>query len=392
MTIVQLLARTFINALMNVFYIMALLIAYAIMQGSRRMEEQWLGINRQSFLEDMSWTLLVGMVTGLGASLFLVVSGIRFDQSLIYALIPAVMAMLFGRGVMLLPIAAGVAIGIDFIWGRQFFDPASLLAMLGMLYLIRGFLIGWDGSRLSVPVYMKKSPNEPTGAHVIQRVWPVPLMVLLIPHGVTEGISGAVAMPVWWPLFTSPADGVSLMLFPLAVLMGYGDVVSRNLPWERTRSKGLLYGLFGIALTVYAILVMHRPQLAYPAIIGVPALYFLLHWMFGGQGTEEAFSVPRQGIRVLDVLHNSIGEQMGIRAGDILLSLNAQLLNTIPMLDELMQKGPHRLVMKIKRKEKTLQMEHTEVMSIHQLGLILLPRHTGKYLIDGDMYEKALGH
>lgn len=391
MTLVQLLARTFLDALVNVFYITAILIAYTIMQGSRRMEEQWLGMNRQSFLEDMSCTLLAGILVGLAASLFLVLSGVQFDRSILYALIPAVIAMLFGRGVMLLPIAAGLAIGVDFIWGRELFDPASLLAMLGMLYLIRGILIGYDGSRQSVPVYMKKTYNEPTGAHVIQRVWPVPLMVLMIPHNIVQGTGGTVAMPEWWPLFGSAPD-TTLMILPMAVLMGYGDVVSRDLPWERARNKGLLYGLFGFLVTAYAVMIMKKPELAYPAIVGLPALYFLLHWIFGGQGAEEAFSVPHQGIRVLDVLTDSIAERMGIRAGDILLSLNTQLLNTIPMLDELMQEGPHRVVMEVKRKETTLSMEHTEVMSIHDLGLILLPRHTGKFLLDHDMYEKALGH
>lgn len=391
MTLVQLLARTFLSALVNVFYIMAILIAYTILQGSRRMEEQWLGINRQSFTEEMSWTLLAGILVGIIASLFLVMTGVHFTETMIYALIPAVIAMLFGRGVMLLPIAAGAVLGIEYIWGRELLDPASLLAMLGMLYLIRGLLIGWDGSRHSVPVYMKKAPNEPTGAHVIQRVWPVPLMILMLPQGVADG-TGGVSMPAWWPLFNGSMSDVSLTLLPMAVLMGYGDVVSRDLPWERTRNRGLLYGLFGLMVTGYAILVLRKPELAYPAVIGLPVLYFTLHWVFGGQGSEEAFSVPRQGIRVLDVMDDSIGQSMGIRAGDILLSLNTQLLNTIPMLDEMMGKGPHRVVVEVKRKDRTLQMEHTELMSIHQLGLILLPRHTGKFLIDNDMYEKALGH
>jgi hypothetical protein len=391
LTLVQLLARAFLSALVNVFYIMAILIAYTILQGSRRMEQHWLGENRQSFLEEMSWTLLAGIFVGLIASLALILTGIRFEKTMIYAMIPAVLAMLFGRGVMLLPIAAGAVLAVEYIWGRQVLDPASLLAMLGVLYLIRGLLIGWDGSRHSVPVYMKKSANEPTGAHVIQRVWPVPLMIWMIPQGVGEG-AGGVAMPDWWPLFTSPAEGISLMLLPLAVVIGYGDVVSRDLPWERTRSRGLLYGLFGLIVTGYAILVMRNPALANPAIFGLPVLYFLLHWMFGGQGPDEVFSVPRQGIRVLDVRADSVGERMGIQAGDILLSLNAQLLNTIPMLEEMMDKGPRRVVVEVKRRDKTMEMEHTELMSIHDLGLILLPRHTGKFLVDHDTYENALGH
>ena len=391
MTLVQLLARTFLSALVNVFYIMAILIAYTILQGSRRMEEQWLGTNRQTFMEEMSWTLLAGILVGIIASLFLVMTGVHFTETMIYALIPAVIAMLFGRGVMLLPIAAGAVLGIEYVWGREILDPASLLAMLGMLYLIRGLLIGWDGSRHSVPVYMKKAPNEPTGAHVIQRVWPVPLMILMIPQGVMDG-GGGVSLPAWWPLFHAPMEDITLMLLPMTVLTGYGDVVSRDLPWERTRNRGLLYGLFGLLVTAYAILVLRNPELAYPAVIGLPVLYFALHWVFGGQGDEEAFSVPRQGIRVLDVMADSIGERMGIRAGDIILSLNAQLLNTIPMLDEMMGKGPHRVVLEIKRKDRTISVEHTELMSIHQLGLILLPRHTGKFLVDHDMYENALGH
>ena len=391
MTLVQLLARTFLSALVNVFYIMAILIAYTILQGSRRMEEQWLGVNRRSFMEEMSWTLLAGILVGLIASLSLIMTGIHFSETMIYALIPAVIAMLFGRGVMLLPIAAGAVLGVEYLWGREIFDPAALLAMLGMLYLIRGLLIGWDGSRHSVPVYMKKAPNEPTGAHVIQRVWPVPLMILMLPQEAMGG-GASVSMPAWWPLFNGPMEDISLMLLPMAVLTGYGDVVSRDLPWERTRDRGLLYGGFGLMVTAYAILVLKNPELAYPAVIGLPVLYFVLHWVFGGQGSEEAFSVPRQGIRVLDVMDDSIGELMGIRPGDIVLSLNAQLLNTIPMLDEMMGKGPHRVVMEVKRKDRTLSMEHTEVMSIHHLGLILLPRHTGKFLVDNDMYENALGH
>jgi len=391
LTLVQLLARTFLSALVNVFYIMAILIAYTILQGSRRMEEQWLGVNRRSFMEEMSWTLLAGILVGLIASLSLIMTGIHFSETMIYALIPAVIAMLFGRGVMLLPIAAGAVLGVEYLWGREIFDPAALLAMLGMLYLIRGLLIGWDGSRHSVPVYMKKAPNEPTGAHVIQRVWPVPLMILMLPQEAMGG-GASVSMPAWWPLFNGPMEDISLMLLPMAVLTGYGDVVSRDLPWERTRDRGLLYGGFGLMVTAYAILVLKNPELAYPAVIGLPVLYFVLHWVFGGQGSEEAFSVPRQGIRVLDVMDDSIGELMGIRPGDIVLSLNAQLLNTIPMLDEMMGKGPHRVVMEVKRKDRTLSMEHTEVMSIHHLGLILLPRHTGKFLVDNDMYENALGH
>src|SRR5690606_3234408 len=99
--------------------------------------------------------------------------------------------------------AGGIVSLLSLITGWPKIDVSAIIALIGILHLMESVLIMLDGHRDGVPVWMEHSRFKPVGAYLFQKMWPIPLVVLVIPYAGAQlaANGGGVSMPDWWPLF-----------------------------------------------------------------------------------------------------------------------------------------------------------------------------------------------
>jgi hypothetical protein len=136
-------------------------------------------------------------------------------------------------------------------------------------------------------------------------------------------------MPHWWPLIRSGAeqyiDGAfALTIFPIPVILGYGDFSFSRMPHKKVQLTSGASAAYSLVLLALAIGADRYEWLAYAAAVFAPVGHELVI-RFGRRVEmigDALFSLPRRGVRVLDVLAKSQSFEKGVRAGDVILSVN----------------------------------------------------------------------
>ena len=330
--------------------------------------------------------LLYGIITGLFASAIIVLVGIVVDYKAVLVIWPlAIILMLFNLRYVSFAYAGAAVCLSSMLFGWPKVDVSALIAFIGILHLSESLLIYLDGYRDSIPVLMEYKQFKPVGAYIMRKLWPVPLVILVSPeHWMVTGGEG-VGMPEWWPIFQPQAGTTGvLMLFPIVVALAYSDITLIQVPRERTRESGFWMGVYSLTIIIIAIISSRIYWMKYVAIISMPVLHELVVVLSQKIHSREqpAFGAPWRGLRVLEVLPESIGEKMGIRQGDILMSINGKQINSQTKLEDILSDYPTFIWISVKRKGELKELEWRDYQDgISDLGVVFVPRQTGQFFI-----------
>ncbi|NMA95456.1 MAG: PDZ domain-containing protein, partial [Clostridiales bacterium] len=257
MDFIRLLFSTFLQSFTNVFFVFLVLIVYWNLKGGYHLEESWLGFNRYKISNQLLEQILYGMLSGLFASFIIVLLGITIDYKAILMIWPiAVFLMLFNQRYMCFSYAAGIISIISLLFNWPKIDVSAIIALVGILHLMESGLIFFSGHRSSLPVYVEKDRFKPAGAYVMQKMWPIPLVVLVVPDVAQQlSTAGGVDMPQWWPIFQSQGAATGmLIIFPIVAILGYADIAITQTPRGRARQSGLWLGLYSILILLLAVI------------------------------------------------------------------------------------------------------------------------------------------
>ena len=206
---------------------------------------------------------------------------------------------------------------------------ATLMALVAILHLVEAALIFVNGYHGSSPMFFKHKSGKVVGGFALRKFWPMPTIALV---GLVVAGSGAdwqtVAMPDWWPVFRAGMEApeghvLMYMLFPLVVALGYSDFVQTELPKAKARrSAGMLlaYSLVLLALALAAN--------AYPVLSILPVLFaplgheLVILWGQWREQNRQPVFHGEDGVMVLSVYPDSPAENMGLRVGDVIKSVN----------------------------------------------------------------------
>jgi hypothetical protein len=248
---------------------------------------------------------------------------------------------------------------------------------------MESLLIVLDGYKDSLPVWVEHTMFKPVGAYLMQKMWPIPLVVLVIPEASASLASGGgVSMPEWWPLFKPQNVAQVFVLLPIVAILGYGDIAITQLPKERTRESGFWLGVYSLSILIMAVVSSRVYWMKYVASVSAPLFHELLIVLSkrGQMKGKPAFTVPWRGLRVLEVFPESPGEKMGLQRGDILLSMNGKNINSQDMLYEVLSKCTYFIWAEVRRRDKVVTLEYQDYQNaIENLGVIFVPRNTGRY-------------
>ncbi len=388
---VRLLFTAFAYSITNFIYITAVLMAFVNIKRNAGLEEEWLGYSRDCARNMLMGSVLGGMLAGLGASFLITGLGIVVDPDsilLIWGL--AMLFMLATNRGMGFAYAAGIASLSNLIFGWPDTDPASITALAGILYLAEGLLTLADGSSGSVPVVVKHKRFSPTGAFVSSKLWPVPL-VMLVPsvpaHTGSEGIS----MPEWWPLLDGGSSTGAFGMIYLAALLCYQDMAVTATSRQRARDSGLFLCAYSLVVLILAAAADAIYIMKYVAALLTPILYGSVAYIRSRsmETGDPIYAPPWRGLRILAVYPESPGSSMGIRPGDILLSLNGKPINSEEMLKTELSGSPTYIWIDINRNGNKITLDHRDYRNgVGDIGLVFVPRKTGHYFSFGTKGKK----
>jgi hypothetical protein len=392
--------KAFGSLLTDEFFWIIICILILLYKRSDHLETGMLG---KSFplIKKVSGSLLVGAVGGLLGSLMGFFVGISVDdytqtgagslaEGIVYIWIIAILLSMINPRYLCFSYAGGLVAFSSLLIGFPPVNVPGLLSLIGILHLIESFLIWFDGHTYSVPVFLKRKDGGLVGGYIMNRIWPIPLIVFAVLFGDNSGganIAGIVNMPSWWPLLKHSAAGGTreLLYLPVAlpVVLGYGDMAISKCPEERCSSSAKRLAVYSIILILLSVLASKMKAFAYIAALFAPLAHELLI-LYGAKEEEEGkplFADRGIGVSVLYTVKGSPADLMGIEAGDVIVSFNGVTLYDDKQLSSYLAGYPPYIWLDIRKpggSRKTV--EHKDYRTgIGSLGALIIPKNIDRY-------------
>lgn len=310
-------------------------VQYAKMAG---IEKRLYGASRNHPLWSTFASLIFGVGIGSFGSLAMVAIGpIVNDAGILYVWPLAIVLMLVCPRMLCFAYAGGILSLTHLLFGVPKIGVPQLLTIIAVLHMVESILIWIDGYYAAIPGFFRLSDGQHTGGYLLQRFWIVPLsLVWAVPVSGGLEMGSAIQMPEWWPLIRTGVeqyiDGVfALTVFPIPVVLGYGDFSYTRMPHKKVQLTAGLSFVYSLILLVLAVAADRFVGLAYIAALFSPIGHELVVYL--SRHSEDVrnalFSLPRRGVRVLDVLAKSQSFEKGVRAGDVILTVNGVQVSNV---------------------------------------------------------------
>jgi hypothetical protein len=261
-------------------------------------------------------------------------------------------------------------------WPRV--DVAALMALVAVLHMVEALLIRLSGAACPTPMTVAGRHDEAVPGFMLQRLWPVPLVLPLF----TAAAGAPVDVPGWWPLLrpdpavVGAAVPLGWQLLPVVVTMGYSDLAIAAPPAVRVRQSSRLLLLYSAVLLALALAGAHfRPLLWAVALFSAIGHEAMAVWSARAQlAGESCLKRPHRGVGVLDVLPGSPAAAAGLAPGAVILAVEDREVHTRTGLHEALLAAPAymRLMYRNGREICNCRLPRP-VEGLFGLGVILLP-------------------
>ena len=294
------------------------------------MRNAFLGPGASSVVGETLQAVGFGLLGGVIGSYLIVFTGLTFPGSvnaIIYLLLTAVLLMMINPRFLCFAYAGGLLAILHLLTGFPEISVPQLMALVAILHLVESVLIVASGHLNASPAYIRLPRGQVVGGYVLQKFWPLPLVLLAVLPGL-HFAPGAMEMPEWWPLI-KPELGIdpALMLFvmlPVVAGLGYGDMATSRTPREKTRTSAINLAGYSLVLYLLAYLAASQPLYAWAAALFAPFGHELI--VFLSRNAElkgKPLYVPRSdGLLILAVREKSPAWSVGLRTGDLIFEVN----------------------------------------------------------------------
>ncbi len=267
-----------------------------------KMEKMILGSYKEPLYKKAIASTVLGLLGGMVGSIVFMILGTRVNSNdFIYILPLAILLSLIHPRFICFSYAGGIVSLISLLFGYPKINIISVMTIVAVLHLIEAFLIILDGHNGKIPIFMEKD-NEIVGGFNMNRFWPVPFLVFLEGYGV---------MPV-----------------TVIAVLGYGDFALTKHPKDKTKETASMLFIFSAILLILSELSKSYSQLLYVLAIVSPVFHEMIIQM--GRKRERLgkaiFTPSQRGLKLLDTMPYGVGEKMGLKTGDIILSINGNVV------------------------------------------------------------------
>ncbi|KAA0548783.1 PDZ domain-containing protein [Bacillus sp. BGMRC 2118] len=371
--------RFFVHPLFYFFILLSIVMGmYRVKQ-----ERKFFHVRIYDMISETKSMLTQGLLPGLIVSLVTVALGlvVPFGALVLIASIALVLGLTF-KARLLSPayvigltlflslfadhLSTGVATIDTMIEDIAAMNPLTLSSLLALLLLAEGFLIMKDGNRNSSPRLETSKRGRMIGLHVSNRLWLLPVFVLLPGEAVTS-------MFPWWPLISIGQEGYALWLVPFGI--GFFQRTRSGLPSEATHYAGrrvMALGIFMTLLTVGAYWIpLMGLAVALLAIIGRE----LISLQQRIQDDDHLFFSRRdQGLVILGIIPKSPAEKMALKVGELITKVNGNSINSVDEFYYSLQKNAAFVKLEVKDHNGELRLVQRALYDgeHHELGILLV--------------------
>jgi len=311
-------------------------------------EQRVFGVPLSDPLRNTLAALGAGFLGGLLATFLFVFLGISLmDAGIGYLWLLAIALMMVHPRFICFAYAGGILSVTHLLFGWPGLSVPAIMALVAVLHLVESLLILLHGPTGATPVYVRRPDGRVVGGFTMQKFWPMPFIALvafMIGQDMLADLT--LPMPGWWPLIKPqepPPPGMTYVyvLFPVVAALGYGDIaITRDPRTKARRTAGLLFGysvvLMALALAGSAGFGAAGGPGRATGFAGIPAaVWQWLAALFSPLGHELVIYLGRReeekgrpfydaarGAVVLGVIPGTPAAEMGLRRGDVIVSIN----------------------------------------------------------------------
>ncbi|MGE7870526.1 PDZ domain-containing protein [Bacillus paramycoides] len=322
--ILRAVGRFFLHPAVYVFLISSIFVGYLRILRERKdfsfkVYDIWFEL-RTSLFAGVGYGLIVSIITvGLG----LVVSKASIWMILIWTLVFGLTAMYrylsaaytFGIAITFVLLSSKMPISFLQLGEGEEGTIVSLAILLGVMLVVEGLLISKNAVRYSTPKIKKGKRGLRIGLHESNRLWLVPVFILIPGDAVTNVIS-------WWPVVSIGSTTYSLFLVPF--LIGFRKKIRSYEPTEALLFTGRrVYGLAGIVLVLgIASYWWHVLAIIAMGVAMLGRFTISMQEKIADETRPAYFAARNDGLVVLDTIPNTIGAEMNLKPGEVITKVN----------------------------------------------------------------------
>lgn len=345
--------------------------------------------------------IVLGILAGAIGSVILSVLGVTFSENsgIEFIFMISILSLFYKKKYISYAYSAAIlgAIGIALkfisnITGMKLFlniDILSLMTFVGVIYILEGSLIIFDGSRGSIPVFTKKE-DKIVGGFSFNRYWPIPVAILMVFNNSIAGEDSIYSnVASWWPIINNksivPLLATAMIeSIPLYGIMGYSNVTFTQEKKTKSLRCGIAILIYGISVSLVAQLASINILGQIIAIIYTPlAFELIMRYEYRVEKKGEFLYVSDdEGIMVLEVTPNSPAYEVGIKRGDKIIEINGQNIKSEGDIFKAARDSILKVPMKVKNNSGQV-LEYIVQPRNKRLGLLLVP----KIVKREDMFE-----
>ncbi|QWU47687.1 MULTISPECIES: PDZ domain-containing protein [Bacillus] len=322
--ILRAVGRFFLHPAVYVFLISSIFVGYLRILRERKdfsfkVYDIWFEL-RTTLFAGIGYGLIVSIITvGLG----LVVSKASLWAILLWTLLFGLIAMYrylsvaytFGIAIALVLLSSKMPVSFLQLGEGEEGTIVSLAILLGVMLVVEGLLISKNAVRYSTPKINKGKRGLRIGLHESNRLWLVPVFILIPGDAVTGFIS-------WWPVVSIGSTTYSLFLVPF--LIGFMRKVRSYEPTEALLFTGRrVYGLAGLVLVLgVASYWWHVLAIIAMGVAMLGRFTISMQEKIADEKRPAYFAARDDGLVVLDTIPNTIGAEMNLKPGEVITKVN----------------------------------------------------------------------
>ncbi|MFZ5969715.1 MAG: PDZ domain-containing protein [Bacillota bacterium] len=348
------------------------------------LEKQLLGAVKAPIFKRVFQSMIKGLLGGVFATVLAMTLGITIDLQDFFWIFPvAIFLMLINVRYLCFSYSGGILSMISLAFGYPELNVPSIMAIIAILHLIESILIWFDGHMDGLPLFISHKKYGVVGSFTMQRFWPIPFAVFFVVFGSIEGAKN-LNLPEWWPLFKLHGgildiENAILQISLVVAALGYGDIAVSCTPREKSRKSAARLLLFSVILLILAVLSTENVYFQFAAALFAPLAHeaLILYGQREEKELEPLFRNYSQGITVMDVLQDGIGQKMGLQPSDIMIKLNSIPIHHEEDIERVLAGFPTYVWIEVQDKNgkyRTIDYQNYQ-KGIRSLDLVIVPRN-----------------
>ena len=336
--------------------------------------------------------IILGILAGAIGSIILSILGVTFSENsgIEFILMISILSLFYKKKYISYAYSAAILATIGIILNiisntigvKLLLDinVVSLISFVGVIYILEGLLIMFDGSRGAIPVFTKKE-DKIVGGFSFSRYWPMPIAILMIfSNSAPGGESIYSNLASWWPIINRESTlalltTAMIVSIPIYGILGYSNVTFTQEKKTKSLRCGITIALYGLSVVLVTQLANINILGQIVSIIYAPLVFeLIMRYEYRVEKKGKFLYVSDdEGIMVLEVTPNSPAYEVGIKRGDKIIEINGQSIKSEVDILKIARESIFKVPVKIKNNSGQV-LEYIIQPRNKRLGMLLVPK------------------